>query len=150
MTEDPVWPDEEPGEPGFFFQAEDTDFDPRAAESLSRWLESVVRSEDRQPGEVSFVFCSDPFLHEMNVAYLDHDTLTDVITFPYRDDRVEGDIFISVDRVRENATDLGVRFEDELHRVMVHGVLHLIGYTDTTPEEKAAMRQKEDVYLATR
>ena len=97
--------------------------------------------------ELNFIFCSDEHLRGINVEYLAHDYYTDVITFPYTDQAVHGDVFISIDRVRDNATSLGVEFTNELYRVMAHGTLHLAGYEDKTDEKKAEMRAKEDFYL---
>jgi rRNA maturation RNase YbeY len=98
------------------------------------------------------VLCSDEYLYQINLEYLQHDTYTDVITFPYSDtpDLVEGDIFVSVERVTDNAAQLRVHPTDELHRVMVHGLLHLLGYDDKTPESKIAMTQREDYHLSRR
>ena len=105
-----------------------------------------------QLGELTFIFCSDEYLHKINLEYLDHDTYTDIITFDNADEdgTIEGDIFVSVERVKENAADLKIPFEDELHRVLIHGVLHLLGHDDTTPELKAAMRKEEDKCLSLR
>lgn len=130
------------------YNIEDIDFQLPSEAPLSIWIEKTIQSEGKKLGNVSYIFCSDDYLHEMNVEYLAHDTLTDVITFPYNRNPIEGDIFISIDRVRDNAQDLGVSFDIELHRVMIHGVLHLCGYKDETDEEEALMRQKEDEYLA--
>jgi len=101
-------------------------------------------------GEINFVFCSDSFLLELNNKYLRHNTLTDILTFPDGDNKdiIGGDIYISVPRVRENAVELGELFEDELHRVMIHGVLHLCGFKDKTKLEKEEMRLMEDLCLA--
>ena len=148
MIEFPDLPDQEQAI-GIFFHVEDVPFPLSDESATTLWLSGVIEAEGRQPGEVSMIFCSDSYLHEMNVQYLDHDTLTDVITFPYSDQFVAGDIFISIDRVKDNASDLNVPMMQELHRVMVHGVLHLMGYEDDTPEKKALMREKEDHYLAT-
>ena len=115
--------------------------------SLSLWIEKTIENEGATLGAVSYIFCSDDYLHQMNIEYLNHDTLTDVITFPYNDNPIEGDIFISIDRVKDNAQDLNITFSDELHRVMIHGVLHLCGYSDETDEQEAEMRRKEDEYL---
>lgn len=114
-----------------------------------QWLAQVIQSEDYKLTELNYVFCSDEHLHEMNVQYLQHDTLTDVITFDNSDNEshIEGDIFISVPRIEENAEKFGVLFLEELKRVMVHGLLHLLGYGDKTEEEKLVMREKEDFYL---
>jgi rRNA maturation RNase YbeY len=134
---------------GFF--SEDTDFLPADQEKLSQWILKVIESEEKTPGAVSFIFCSDEYLLRMNVEHLQHDYYTDIITFDYCEGAViSGDLFISVDRVRENASELRIPFEDELHRVMVHGVLHLLGYGDKTEAEKLTIRQKEDACLLLR
>jgi probable rRNA maturation factor len=129
------------------FNTEDVDFQLVREESISSWIESMVEKEGKKLGALSYIFCSDDYLHKLNVEYLNHDTLTDVITFPYNSNPVEGDIFISIDRVRDNAQDLNIAFEQELHRVMIHGVLHLCGYMDETDEEETIIRQKEDECL---
>ena len=129
------------------YNVEDLDFQLVNQNLLSSWIENTIETEGATLGAVSYIFCSDDYLHQMNVEYLNHDTLTDVITFPYNDNPIEGDIFISIDRVKDNAQDLAVAFDDELHRVMIHGVLHLCGYSDETDEQEAEMRQKEDKYL---
>ena len=129
------------------YNVEDVDFQLVNEEPLSIWIEKTIEAEGYELGTISYIFCSDDYLHQMNVEYLEHDTLTDVITFPYNDDPIEGDIFISIDRVKDNAQDLGVPFETELHRVMIHGVLHLCGYSDETDADEAEMRGKEDAYL---
>src|SRR5262245_49786005 len=117
----------------------------------SRWIKSVVQLEKHEAGGVNFIFCSDPYLRKINVEYLAHNTFTDVVTFDYSEDsQIQGDIFISIDRVRENAQKFEVELEEELHRVMVHGVLHLLGYTDKSKAAKALMRKKEDAYLSLR
>ncbi len=129
------------------YNVEDIDFQLVSQDLLSAWIEKTIETEGATLGAVSYIFCSDDYLHQMNVEYLNHDTLTDVITFPYNDNPIEGDIFISIDRVKDNAQDLAVAFDDELHRVMIHGVLHLCGYSDETDEQEAEMRRKEDEYL---
>lgn len=111
----------------------------------SRWLEAVALSESQTIGNVSYVFCDDDFLHNINVSFLDHDTLTDIITFDYcDDDLLHGEIYISIDRVKDNSHDFNVSFDSELHRVMSHGLLHLCGYGDKSIEEQLVMRTKED------
>jgi rRNA maturation RNase YbeY len=120
---------------------------PFTAESLSSWLEDVIQSEGKTLVGLDFIYCSDEYLLEVNKEYLNHDYYTDVITFPYQNEAVEGDVFISVDRVKENAAAESVDFSHELCRVMVHGVLHLCGYEDHTPELKAQMRGQENHYL---
>jgi probable rRNA maturation factor len=113
-----------------------------------KWLHEVVGLEGKKAGVISFIFCSDEFLAGINVQFLHRDYYTDVISFDYTEnDVISGDIMISVDRVRENAENLGVSYLDELKRIMVHGLLHLIGYDDTTPEMKASMSAREDLYL---
>ncbi len=113
------------------------------------WLQEVINRESCRLHGISYIFCSDEYLHRLNVHFLQHDTYTDIITFPYSaPPAVEGDIYISIDRVKENAGSFGTEFDTELHRVMVHGVLHLCGYGDKTDEEEVNMRQKENEYLA--
>jgi len=132
---------------GFF--SDDTDFHPAYQEKLSRWIIRVIESEGKTPGAVSFIFCSDEYLLKMNIEHLQHDFYTDIITFDYCEGPVvSGDLFISVDRVRENASEMKIPFADELHRVMVHGVLHLLGYGDKTAAEEKAMRTREDKHLS--
>ncbi len=114
----------------------------------NRWLKMVVESEVKRLGPLSIIFCSDPYILDVNMRYLQHDYFTDIITFDYCEgDLISGDLFISIDSVRENAALYGAEFEDELDRVMVHGVLHLLGYDDHTPEEIAVMREKENYYV---
>lgn len=115
------------------------------------WLSRVSAHESKELGDINLIFCSDDYLLEMNQQHLSHDYFTDIITFDYSfEDLVAGDLFISVDRIRENATNLSVSFEDELHRVCCHGVLHLCGYGDKTEEDEIVMRSKEDAALAMR
>ena len=115
----------------------------------NRWLKMVAESEVKKLGPLSIIFCSDNYILDINMKYLQHDYFTDIITFDYCEgDTVSGDLFISIDSVRENALHYDVKFEDELDRVMVHGLLHLIGYDDHTPEDTAVMRQKEDYYIS--
>ena len=117
----------------------------------SRWIRAVVSSEKNKITFLNFIFCSDAHLKKINVDYLHHNTFTDIITFDYSDpDGIQGDIFISIERVKENAKKFETQFQDELHRVMVHGVLHLLGYSDKTKAAKALMRKKEDAYLSLR
>ena len=115
------------------------------------WIQNTITTEHKEVGEISYIFCSDEYLHKINVDHLNHDTLTDIITFNYCEENlISSDIFISVDRVKENAVLFKTSFENELSRVMIHGVLHLIGYDDKTDEDKILMRAKEDFYLTLR
>mgnify|MGYP002628110769 CR=1 FL=1 len=115
---------------------------------IDAWIEYVVAQEDKTLGDAAVVFCSDEELLVMNKQHLDHDFYTDIITFDYTDDKiVSGDLFISIDRVKENAADLSLEFNIELSRVIVHGFLHLCGYGDKGEDEEKGMRQKEDFYL---
>lgn len=117
----------------------------------NRWLKMVAGSEIRKIGDINVIFCSDNYILDVNMKYLQHDYFTDIITFDYCEGKVlSGDLFISVDIVRENSIEFGTDFEEELHRVIVHGVLHLIGYDDHTEEDKKVMRQKENYYLQMR
>jgi len=115
---------------------------------MEAWLLKVIEQEKSTLNTLSYIFCGDEYLHKMNVEHLDHDTYTDVITFQYSDEGVEGDIFISVERTNENAAQYEVEPLYELHRVMVHGLLHLLGYKDKSPEDKKLMTEKENEYLA--
>jgi probable rRNA maturation factor len=141
-------PDFDTTDEPIIFNVEDIDFELPDAEAVIGWINRVAEGEGKRIGAVSYIFCSDTYLIELNQEYLKHDTLTDIITFPYSKSPIEGDIFISVDRVRDNAQDFGTPFEQELRRVIIHGVLHLCGYGDKTKAEAAKMRQKEDAALA--
>lgn len=133
------------------YYKEDTGFEFKGKVLNNRWLRMVAGSEIRRVGDISIIFCSDNYILDVNMRYLQHDYFTDIITFDYCEgDRLSGDLFISVDSVRENALFYGTEFADELNRVMVHGLLHLIGYDDHTDEQKKVMREKEDYYLALR
>ncbi|WP_245994948.1 rRNA maturation RNase YbeY [Mangrovibacterium diazotrophicum] len=117
---------------------------------IKTWISSVIASENKKIGSINFIFCSDEYLLQVNKQYLDHDYFTDIITFDYVEGKlISGDIFVSVDRVSENADKFQVSFDEELRRILVHGVLHLLGYPDKEPEQKKVMTQKEDHYLAT-
>lgn len=121
------------------------DFSLEQEDQYEAWIDSILASEGFNTGEINYIFCTDEYLHEINVKYLDHDTLTDIISFDYTENQVvSGDIFISIDRVKENATDFDVAFDLELLRVMAHGVLHYCGYKDKSEAEEILMRQKED------
>ena len=130
---------------------EDTKFVFKGRQRNNRWLRLVAESEIRRMGDLSIVFCSDNYILDMNIKYLQHDYFTDIITFDYCEgEKISGDLFISVDSVRENALLYGATFEEELNRVMVHGVLHLIGYDDHIKAEQKTMREKENYYLSLR
>ena len=123
----------------------ESDFQLENEEFFSEWIEQVVLSEDKMLGEVNYIFCDDEYLHKINVEYLDHDTLTDIISFDYSEGNlVQGDIFISVERVADNASDFDVPFNEELKRVMIHGILHYCGYKDKSENDEKLMRSKED------
>ena len=133
------------------FASEQTNFTLPNKKSIKSWLNSVVKAEKKSLGAIAFVFCTDDYLLDINKRFLAHDYYTDVITFDYSvESSISGDVFISIDRVAENATKVGVSFENELHRVLLHGVLHLLGYKDKTSVEKALMTDKEDFYLSLR
>jgi probable rRNA maturation factor len=133
-----------------YFFCEDVVFRPPSIRSIRSWLNEVAHSENKSVGSLNYIFCSDAFLVKINTKYLGHTTLTDIITFDNREDKsvIEGDIYISVERVKENARKYKVVFLTELHRVMVHGLLHLMGYNDKTPYQKKIMRKKETSYLS--
>lgn len=116
---------------------------------IMRWIAEVCRQQGKIVGQISYLFCNDAVLLEANMKYLNHDTYTDIITFDYVEgDVISGDIMISVERVRSNAAQYGVPFEQELHRVIIHGVLHLLGQGDKSEAEAAMMRKKEEAALA--
>ncbi|WP_367772759.1 rRNA maturation RNase YbeY [Flavobacterium sp. WC2421] len=118
-------------------------------EAIANWLSAVIISEGKKEGEINYIFCDDEYLHKINVEYLDHDTLTDIISFDYTmGNEISGDVFISVERVQDNAVDFNVAFEEELRRVLVHGVLHYCGYKDKGEDNERLMRSKEDEKIA--
>jgi rRNA maturation RNase YbeY len=138
--------DEETSPISFF--SEDIAFEPQHTDKITPWIEHTIEKYACNLSFINFIFCSDDYLHQLNVSYLDHDTLTDIITFPYTTPpQIEGDIFISIERVRDNAATYKVNFEEELLRVIIHGVLHLCGFKDKTPTEKEEMNQKENEAL---
>ena len=125
------------------------DFEPDHPESVKIWLKNVIREEQKAEGDIIYIFTSDEHVHTINKDFLQHDTLTDIITFGTSQDRkiISGEIYISIDRIKENAGKINQPMQRELSRVMVHGVLHLIGYNDKTVPEKTEMTAKEDYYL---
>lgn len=130
---------------------EDTQFAFKEKALNNKWYKLVASSEVRKLGDINVIFCSDRYILDINMRYLQHDYFTDIITFDYCEkDILSGDLFISVDSVKENALFYNTTFEDELNRVLVHGVLHLIGYDDHKDEDIAVMRLKEDYYLGIR
>ncbi len=135
------------------FASKDVPFQVKKILDLRKWIASTVAAENQSVASVQYVWCSDEALWEINTKFLAHDTYTDIITFDYREspeEPIRSDLYISVERVKENAAESGTAFIDELHRVMIHGILHLCGYGDNTPAEKAEMTEKEDYYLSLR
>ena len=130
------------------YNFQDTKFVFKYKSLNNRWLRIVAESEIRRIGDITIIFCSDNYILDINRKYLGHDYFTDIITFDYCSGNVlSGDLFISVDSVKENSVEYGTEFEDELNRVIVHGILHLIGYDDHTDEDVKVMREKENYYL---
>ena len=127
----------------------ETDFNLDNEDVVAAWLGKVITSENKKEGEINYVFCDDEYLHKINVEYLDHDTLTDIISFDYSmGNELHGDIVVSIERVKDNAVDFNVSFEEELKRVLVHGILHYCGYKDKGESEELLMRSKEDEKIA--
>lgn len=130
------------------YYKEDIKFELKAKALNNKWLKFVAESEIRKIGDINIIFCSDNYILDVNMRYLQHDYFTDIITFDYCEKNIlSGDLFISIDSVRENAVYYGTDFIEELNRVMVHGILHLIGYDDHSEEEISQMRAKENYYL---
>ena len=133
------------------FFVEDLEFSlPLAESQLTRWLSALAAQHNHSLGALNYIFCSDEYLHGINVEYLDHDTYTDIITFDGSEEEglLEGDIFISIERVQENASSFGVEFQQEWLRVMAHGLLHLCGFGDKSDQEAKTMREEEDKAIA--
>ncbi|PWB19983.1 rRNA maturation RNase YbeY [Flavobacterium sp. HTF] len=127
----------------------ETDFNLDNEVAFSDWLSAVIVSEKKNEGEINYIFCDDEYLHKINVEYLDHDTLTDIISFDYTvGNELNGDIFVSVERVEDNAKDFNVSFDEELKRVLAHGILHYCGYKDKSDADAELMRSKEDEKIA--
>jgi probable rRNA maturation factor len=155
------------GKSSINFHTEDVAFTLRGKAILRNWINAALQKEKKLAGEINFIFCSDDYLLRMNKEYLNHNTFTDIITFDYtrdegqgtvgqgreprnvknRNQAISGDIFISIDRVKDNAEKFGTGFANELHRVIIHGILHLAGYKDKSRADKALMTRKEDFYL---
>jgi probable rRNA maturation factor len=123
----------------------ETDFLLDNETQFSDWISRVILSENKKEGDINYIFCDDEYILEINKQYLDHDYYTDIISFDYSvGNELNGDIFVSIDRVKENATDFNTTFDDELKRVIIHGILHYCGYKDKSEEDEALMRSKED------
>ena len=123
----------------------ETDFELENEAQYEEWISRIIESEGFDEGEINYIFCDDEYLHKINVEYLDHDTLTDIISFDYTvGNLIQGDIFVSIERVKDNANDFNVSFDEELKRVLSHGVLHYCGYKDKSPKDEALMRSKEE------
>ena len=130
------------------FSTENLDFELEDKVKVKKWISEVVKAQGKKVGQIGYLFCDDAYLIEVNRTYLNHDTYTDIITFDYVvGDIISGDIMISVERVKENASQFNTSFEQELHRVIIHGVLHLLGQKDKTESEAAEMRKKEEAAL---
>ncbi len=130
------------------FFNKDVEFKLENKETTKSWINAIAVREGKEIIMLNYIFCSDSYLYDINVQYLGHQTYTDIITFPYEEtEKIEGDIFISIDRVKENATKFSNSFSKELDRVMVHGILHLCGYGDKLPGEKKKMRKLEEKYI---
>lgn len=123
----------------------ESDFTLEQEDNYASWIETIIESENKILGEISYIFCDDDYLHTINMQYLNHDTLTDIISFDYTEgDVISGDIFVSIERVIDNAKDFNVPFDEELKRVLAHGVLHYCGYKDKSDADALLMRSKEE------
>ena len=130
------------------FFVENIEFDLKEKIKVKKWINNMVSSESKKVGELNYIFCSDDYILNINREYLAHDYFTDIITFNYNVGKIiSGDIFISIDTVKSNAEKFSNQFNDELHRVIIHGALHLVGFDDTTSQLKLEMTEKEDYYL---
>lgn len=133
------------------FHFEDISFQLSKIKALKLWLIECAKAENQKIIQLNYIFCSDNYLLDINTKYLNHDFYTDVISFDYSEGKkISGDIFISFERVKENAKVFSKSTKDELHRVLIHGLLHLLGYSDKTSKQKAIMKSKEDFYLSLR
>ena len=131
-----------------YFSYGDIEFTLGNQELIKDWISAIIFRHNKKVGKINYLFCSDKMVYDMNLRFLNHDTLTDIITFDYvNGNLISGDITISIDRVGENATLFDTSFEHELHRVIIHGVLHLLGFKDKTPDDAAIMRDKENESL---
>lgn len=135
----------------YYFFNEDIAYRLTQKQELREWLDNVAKDHSKVVKQINYIFCTDLYLKQINKRFLRHNDYTDVITFDYsEDERLQSDVFISIERVRDNANTYNVSVSDELHRVLVHGLLHLVGYNDKSPDEKAIMTQKEEYYLSLR
>ncbi|MDP2686885.1 MAG: rRNA maturation RNase YbeY [Aequorivita sp.] len=126
----------------------ETDFELKNKSNLQKWISEIIISEGFELGEIVYIFCDDEYLHKLNMEFLNHDTLTDILSFDYRiGKQINGEIYISVERVADNSIDFETNFDDELHRVMIHGILHFCGYKDKSDTDEHAMRNKENESL---
>jgi len=129
----------------------ETDFELEHKDEIAKWISSIILVEECSEGDINFIFCDDNYLHKLNVQFLDHDTLTDIISFDNSlGTQIHGEIYISVERVKENAHEFQQSFQDELHRVIIHGILHFCGYKDKSESEEKIMRSKEEHALKAR
>ncbi len=129
----------------------ETVFNFQNSKEVTRWISKIIANEKREEGEISYIFCDDQYLHKLNVEFLNHNTLTDIISFDNSiGNQINGDIFISIERVKENSLIYDTVFEDELHRVIIHGILHYCGFNDKTKKDADLMRKKEDEALSKR
>lgn len=137
---------------GISFFNQDSAFQPKNKRLLYNWLHEIAVAEGAKIDYINYVFCTDNFLLDLNLKYLNHDTFTDIITFEYneKDEPIASDIYISIERCLENSKSLNIPFIDELHRLLAHGILHLLGYQDKTKKLKQIMTEKEDYYLSLR
>lgn len=131
----------------WIFVDEDKSFCDSIDEKWKQWLDEILNQEQKKPGTVCFHYCSDDYLYNLNLTYLQHDTLTDIISFEYSRNPIEGDIYISLDRAQENAQIFNRSIEEEILRLHAHGLLHFCGYKDKTARQKEIMREKEDYYI---
>ena len=131
------------------FSTVEVDYNLKNRLKVKAWVKNILETEKKTAGDITYIFCNDEYLSSMNEKYLKHDTLTDIITFDYSEKgNLSGDIFISIERIRENAESFKTGFDAELGRVMAHGVLHLSGYKDKSAADKIEIRSKEDLYLS--
>ena len=134
---------------GVAYFTENIEFPPIKRRGITQWVKQIATLYGKKTGEINYIFCSDSKILEMNHAYLQHNYFTDIITFDYSENnRISGDLYISLDTVKSNAEKFGTKYEEELSRVLIHGILHLCGQNDKTPKERAIMTQKEDAALA--